>query len=173
MVTSLAINLGASPPPVSTVFFLMIRRPPRSTLFPYTTLFRSPGLTAVGQSGYSDAQSVQVTLPGNLAAGTYFIGGIADYNNQVAESNETDNNLNTVTINVGKPDLTAYVVASTSTVAAGASMTVTLLDINLGAFTSAPSHTSFYISTDSTITTSDTLLKTENAPYLASVGSTG
>src|SRR3712207_6937317 len=26
---------------VSTFFFLMIRRPPRSTLFPYTTLFRS------------------------------------------------------------------------------------------------------------------------------------
>src|SRR3712207_6975553 len=25
-------------------FFLMIRRPPRSTLFPYTTLFRSKGL---------------------------------------------------------------------------------------------------------------------------------
>src|SRR5256885_7724376 len=25
----------------STFFFLMIRRPPRSTLFPYTTLFRS------------------------------------------------------------------------------------------------------------------------------------
>src|SRR6266508_4703242 len=24
-------------------FFLMIRRPPTSTLFPYTTLFRSPG----------------------------------------------------------------------------------------------------------------------------------
>src|ERR1039457_7682392 len=27
-------------------FFLMIRRPPRSTLFPYTTLFRSVGCTA-------------------------------------------------------------------------------------------------------------------------------
>src|SRR5690554_8097323 len=26
----------------SYIFFLMIRRPPRSTLFPYTTLFRSP-----------------------------------------------------------------------------------------------------------------------------------
>src|SRR5690348_17577087 len=26
---------------LSTLFFLMIRRPPRSTLFPYTTLFRS------------------------------------------------------------------------------------------------------------------------------------
>src|SRR5580692_11968098 len=28
-------------------FFLMIRRPPRSTLFPYTTLFRSRGLRQV------------------------------------------------------------------------------------------------------------------------------
>src|SRR5256885_5432392 len=27
--------------PPSAFFFLMIRRPPRSTLFPYTTLFRS------------------------------------------------------------------------------------------------------------------------------------
>src|SRR5688572_31515836 len=31
------------------VFFLMIRRPPRSTLFPYTTLFRSPA--AEGRGG--------------------------------------------------------------------------------------------------------------------------
>src|SRR2546430_11586833 len=30
-------------------FFLMIRRPPRSTLFPYTTLFRSRGGAALGQ----------------------------------------------------------------------------------------------------------------------------
>src|SRR5438270_5684934 len=27
---------------IDSFFFLMIRRPPRSTLFPYTTLFRSP-----------------------------------------------------------------------------------------------------------------------------------
>src|SRR2546422_3676022 len=27
---------------INSFFFLMIRRPPRSTLFPYTTLFRSP-----------------------------------------------------------------------------------------------------------------------------------
>src|ERR1051325_11890451 len=34
-------------------FFLMIRRPPRSTLFPYTTLFRSYSLNAtVVPSGY-------------------------------------------------------------------------------------------------------------------------
>src|SRR3712207_9440638 len=32
----------------SCFFFLMIRRPPRSTLFPYTTLFRSTGHGAQG-----------------------------------------------------------------------------------------------------------------------------
>src|SRR6266516_5213422 len=31
------------------VFFLMLRRPPRSTLFPYTTLFRSRALGAHAQ----------------------------------------------------------------------------------------------------------------------------
>src|SRR6185295_18665418 len=31
-------------------FFLMIRRPPRSTLFPYTTLFRSPARAAWPES---------------------------------------------------------------------------------------------------------------------------
>src|SRR5258708_36472141 len=30
-------------------FFLMIRRPPRSTLFPYTTLFRSRPVRPVGE----------------------------------------------------------------------------------------------------------------------------
>src|SRR3989442_7578185 len=34
-------------PSVLLFFFLMIRRPPRSTLFPYTTLFRSLGIEAV------------------------------------------------------------------------------------------------------------------------------
>src|SRR3712207_8473817 len=31
----------------TVIFFLMIRRPPRSTLFPYTTLFRSPDIERV------------------------------------------------------------------------------------------------------------------------------
>src|SRR6266571_7256681 len=34
-------------------FFLMIRRPPRSTLFPYTTLFRSRSRTAIPASTWS------------------------------------------------------------------------------------------------------------------------
>src|SRR3712207_8114523 len=40
----------------SFFFFLMIRRPPRSTLFPYTTLFRSPGEAAVAADVRARAQ---------------------------------------------------------------------------------------------------------------------
>src|SRR3712207_8591914 len=36
---------------MSLIFFLMIRRPPRSTLFPYTTLFRSAPRGAVAPCG--------------------------------------------------------------------------------------------------------------------------
>src|SRR5258708_35265505 len=37
------------PPSALLFFFLMIRRPPRSTLFPYTTLFRSSEVVAIEQ----------------------------------------------------------------------------------------------------------------------------
>src|SRR3712207_8630259 len=39
-------------------FFLMIRRPPRSTLFPYTTLFRSAELTPLGAERLRSAAPV-------------------------------------------------------------------------------------------------------------------
>src|SRR5574337_1488518 len=43
----------------------MIRRPPRSTLFPYTTLFRSPSLTR--QEGEADPRTGEgVTKPGDF-----------------------------------------------------------------------------------------------------------
>src|SRR2546430_14803789 len=52
-------------------FFLMIRRPPRSTLFPYTTLFRSPDQRAalaarlgarLGDGGVRDADRKSTRL---------------------------------------------------------------------------------------------------------------
>src|SRR5437763_10151646 len=50
-------------------FFLMIRRPPRSTLFPYTTLFRSAQVDdwhqrAVALGGYAVVESAPLDLPG-------------------------------------------------------------------------------------------------------------
>src|SRR3712207_6996829 len=40
---------------LSVVFFLMIRRPPRSTLFPYTTLFRSFDISLAARNGFDMA----------------------------------------------------------------------------------------------------------------------
>src|SRR5947209_17396945 len=42
-----------SPTCGSSIFFLMIRRPPRSTLFPYTTLFRSQSCTLPASPSYA------------------------------------------------------------------------------------------------------------------------
>src|SRR3712207_8486123 len=41
-------------------FFLMIRRPPRSTLFPYTTLFRSRISTPIGRCRVARTASIPV-----------------------------------------------------------------------------------------------------------------
>src|SRR2546427_3182291 len=49
---------------MSFFFFLMIRRPPRSTLFPYTTLFRS-----AASSHRLDRRGRQCRFPGRLRCG--------------------------------------------------------------------------------------------------------
>src|SRR2546426_2879083 len=56
----------------------MIRRPPRSTLFPYTTLFRS-GLGSVGGS---------VSLDGNTSATTIDLGGLGSVAEVLPRSEE-------------------------------------------------------------------------------------
>src|SRR2546430_16590098 len=43
----------------------MIRRPPRSTLFPYTTLFRSSGGSGVGDPNAHRIAGVSVSLAGD------------------------------------------------------------------------------------------------------------
>src|SRR3712207_7126802 len=55
------------------VFFLMIRRPPRSTLFPYTTLFRSqmvpvePGSLRISAELNGDGKDDLVVAPYNYS----------------------------------------------------------------------------------------------------------
>src|SRR5215813_13416656 len=75
------------------VFFLMLRRPPRSTLFPYTTLFRSrTGQTEV--TGVWDAwQDGPVSIP---ASASWRLSDIASL--QV-----TTTTRNLVTISAGNP----------------------------------------------------------------------
>src|SRR2546430_11815386 len=50
-------------------FFLMIRRPPRSTLFPYTTLFRSRTVRAAPPPCRSPARSAGKPAPSSPRSG--------------------------------------------------------------------------------------------------------
>src|SRR5205823_12901617 len=68
-------------PSLLFLFFLIIRRPPRSTLFPYTTLFRSLrfdqdaywglgiGASIMGRVPLIGAQLVHLMLAGSIIAG--------------------------------------------------------------------------------------------------------
>src|SRR5258707_2502120 len=49
----------------------MIRRPPRSTLFPYTTLFRSHADFASGARALADASGAELCLSGYDEGETY------------------------------------------------------------------------------------------------------
>src|SRR5690606_41312681 len=52
---------------IAHLVVLMIRRPPRSTLFPYTTLFRSPtGTTSTGTLRYSSTTATIDLSSGEL-----------------------------------------------------------------------------------------------------------
>src|SRR3712207_7468654 len=55
------------------MFFLMIRRPPRSTLFPYTTLFRSGTITLA--SGANAAAIAPGSTTVNAISGIYTFAG--------------------------------------------------------------------------------------------------
>src|SRR3712207_7603558 len=54
---------------VVVFFFLMIRRPPRSTLFPYTTLFRSPLVVGRGEPRRPAARLVLDRVHDHLGPG--------------------------------------------------------------------------------------------------------
>src|SRR2546430_16189750 len=67
-------------------FFLMIRRPPRSTLFPYTTLFRSgPGNRYVTAAKQLVAGAVAIDMLAGPSELTVFADDAADPGNVAAD----------------------------------------------------------------------------------------
>jgi subtilase family serine protease len=134
---------------------------------PFDTVLQIRTVPTLGAFG-EFAQNYVVTVPPNLVPGTYYIGGLADFHNQVAETNEGDNNFNRIQLTVtAPPNLTEVVTALTSTtVAAGGSFSFATNTVNNGPSAAAGSTARIYISTDSVITAQDTLLASHVAPSL-------
>src|SRR3712207_9191676 len=67
-------------------FFLMIRRPPRSTLFPYTTLFRSAGAQTLTLNNTGSTDHVPFDAIG--LPGFQFIQDEVEYNTRTHHSTQ-------------------------------------------------------------------------------------
>src|SRR5437588_8849746 len=73
-----------------TFFFLMIRRPPRSTLFPYTTLFRSGGASAPARRTCRHRPSQASRLPEAAVPGRDALPAVSPTANRRSEEHTSE-----------------------------------------------------------------------------------
>jgi subtilase family serine protease len=100
--------------------------------------------------------STAVQIPVSTPTGTYYVLAQADAGARVAEANEA-NNAAAGLIRVG-PDLIVSAFAAPSSAVSGAAITVTDTVKNQGGGAAPPSRTTFYLSSNVSFETSDTLL---------------
>lgn len=115
--------------------------------------------------------STTVTIPTTLPPGTYYIGAIADIGNNITETNEANNSLAGNTITIAPPayaDLVETLVSGPTSATAGGSIKITDKVCNQGDNNAGSSFVGLYLSTDSTITTSDIYLVSRYSGALAS-----
>jgi uncharacterized delta-60 repeat protein len=73
-----------------------------STITTSDTLIATHATPALAGGG-SDFETASLSFPADLAPGTYFVGAIADHNGQIAETGETNNASNVVSVAITAP----------------------------------------------------------------------
>ena len=121
------------------------------------------GLTPAAPS----TASMTIKIPATATGGTYYIGAIADYNNMVKESDETNNGLAGNQITILGPDLKMTAVNGPTSAARGETKTVSDTATNIGGSGVSAFYVGIYLSADSVITESDMLLGYRYVPGLA------
>ncbi|MFZ9846572.1 MAG: CARDB domain-containing protein [Flavobacteriales bacterium] len=119
-------------------------------------------------AGSSSTRSVYPTIPSNTATGNYYILFVADYSNQVIESNESNNTAH-VAVQIAAPVKDLYPLntsLSSSSVIAGSSFTANGSVKNDGNVSSGSFYMGYYLSTDSTYSVNDTYI---SSYYFSSV----
>ena len=109
------------------------------------------------QSAY---QAAYLSVPTSVAVGNYYLLFVADYQNQVAESNETNN-----TASLGLSIIAPYVdltiqqpYLSTYSTTPGSSVGLSCYVTNQGNATASSSNVGYYLSADATLSANDVLL---------------
>jgi subtilisin family serine protease/subtilase family serine protease len=113
--------------------------------------------------GVSSTRNTSVTIANSLTPGTYYIGAIADKNNVIVETDETNNSLvsgSTVELVIGA-DHVMTAVSGPSSAGVGESISISHTAKNQGTGLTGSSNVGLYLSTDAVITTGDTYLGTK------------
>ena len=137
-----------------------------STISTTDMLLTLDDVAKLAAGGFS-IETGKVTLPGSLAAGTYYIGVIADQPKAIGELNESNNISAAVAVTIGS-DLK---IDAAPTFAWNAGALDFSYLVGNGGTTAAPaSGTGIYLSTDSAITTADTLVAVDDVASLVAGG---
>ena len=120
-------------------------------------------------AGSSSTESASISLSSSLSVGTYYLFTKADGWGYVSESDETNNvYYQTITVvEASKPDLIINSISATSATA-GTSLNFTYNIKNQGAGNAGANYTGFYLSTDTTLDSSDTYLGLDDVNVLTS-----
>lgn len=116
------------------------------------------------KGGESSSGVTTVTIPSGVA-GRYYIIAKADDNDLITESNEYNTKARPIKIG---PDLVVSVLTIPSTASPGGSINITDITKNNGPGSAVSSNTRFYLSTDTILDDSDTLLGVRSVPALVS-----
>jgi len=152
-------NQGAGPAAASATGFYL------STNSVFDTADRFLGSRSVADlaGGATSALTTMVQIPGDVAAGTYYVFAIADWNGIVGETAETNNSRSGTLPVGGDLQVTSLTIAGGG--AANGPLTVTDSTKNQGAGISQ-SETGFYFSVNSTLDASDVFLGSRVVPAL-------
>ena len=118
---------------------------------------------------YGSSRYGTAAVPAGTAPGTYYILFVADYQNQVAETNET-NNVSAVSITVAPPGVDLVMQQEQlypSSTVAGNSLSLSAYIYNQGTTTASSSTAGFYLSTNTIFDAADVLLSTSTGGPLA------
>ena len=159
-VTDTTKNQGGGPADPSTTQFYLSSN---SSIGESDILLGSRTVPALA-AGASSSGSTSVTIPLGTASGNWYIIAKADGEDAVIETSETNNTYPRL-IKIGT-DLRILAFTVPLTVGAGQNITVTDTTKNQGGGPADPSTTYFYLSTNSTVDTSDTLIGSRSVPAL-------
>jgi len=158
---------GTSAPETTSSFYLS----GNSTFEAGDILLGSRTVSALA-AGAMQSGSTSLVIPAGTAPGNYYIIGVADSNNVVAESLENNNTRASSLVRIG-PDLIVTTLAAPASAVAGSTMTGSDTTMNQGGDVTPASVTNYYLSLNATLDGGDLLIGTRQVLSLAANASQG